>query len=93
MVASDDGGSIFATLEQGSAPYAGAFERVFGTPHGTDLEALCRASHTAYRRVRTIADLRAGLTQQATGIRVLEAQVDRSRRRATAAAITALTAR
>src|SRR5699024_4193630 len=32
VVAADDGGSIFATLEQGSPEYADAFERVFATP-------------------------------------------------------------
>jgi len=92
VVTNDDGGSIFATLEQGSPPYAAGFERVFGTPHGTDLEALCAASHTAYRRVASVADLRAALSEQPTGIRVLEARVDRSRRRATAEALAALTA-
>ncbi len=93
VVTNDDGGSIFATLEQGAPPFAAAFERVFGTPHGTDLDALCAASHTAYRRVTTVAELRGALAEPQTGIRVLEARVDRSRRRATAAAITALTAR
>ena len=53
VVVNDDGGSIFATLEQGAEPYAPAFERVFGTPHGVDLEALCGASGTAYTRVDT----------------------------------------
>ncbi len=34
VVANDDGGAIFATLEQGASAYAKSFERVFGTPHG-----------------------------------------------------------
>ena len=67
-----------------------AFERVFGTPHGVDLEALCGASGTAYTRVDTVARLRAALADDRPGMRVVEARVDRSRRRATAAAITAL---
>ena len=33
VVANDDGGSIFATLEQGAEVYAHAYERLFGTPH------------------------------------------------------------
>lgn len=90
VVVNDDGGSIFATLEQGAEPYAAAFERVFGTSHGVDLEALCRASGTAYTRVDTVAALRAALADGRLGMRVVEARVDRSRRRATAAAITAL---
>ncbi len=92
VVVNDDGGSIFATLEQGADPYAAAFERVFGTPHGVDLEALCRASATAYTRVDTVAGLRAALAEETRGMRVVEARVDRTRRRATAAAITALAA-
>jgi 2-succinyl-5-enolpyruvyl-6-hydroxy-3-cyclohexene-1-carboxylate synthase len=90
VVVNDDGGSIFATLEQGAEPYAAAFERVFGTPHGVDLEALCGASGTTYTRVDTVARLRGALAEDRPGMRVVEARVDRSRRRATAAAITAL---
>jgi 2-succinyl-5-enolpyruvyl-6-hydroxy-3-cyclohexene-1-carboxylate synthase len=92
VVVNDDGGSIFATLEQGAEPYAAAFERVFGTPHGVDLEALCGATRTAYTRVNTAAALRAVLAEAPPGIRVVEARVDRSRRRATAAAVAALAA-
>src|SRR4029453_9072301 len=54
----DDGGSLFATLEQGAEPYAPAFERVFGTPHRVDLEALCAATRTAYTRAESVAELR-----------------------------------
>jgi 2-succinyl-5-enolpyruvyl-6-hydroxy-3-cyclohexene-1-carboxylate synthase len=92
VVVNDDGGSIFATLEQGAEPYAPAFERVFGTPHRVDLEALCAATRTAYTRVASVAKLRAELAEPPHGIHVLEAPVDRSRRRATAAAIAALAA-
>ena len=41
VVADDDGGGIFSLLEQGDPRLATDFERVFGTPHGTDLRALC----------------------------------------------------
>jgi len=90
VVVNDDGGSIFAGLEQGSADYAPAFERVFGTPHGVDVEALCRASHTAYERVSTAEELRRVLVTDPRGIRVVEARVSRADRRADAAAIAAL---
>jgi 2-succinyl-5-enolpyruvyl-6-hydroxy-3-cyclohexene-1-carboxylate synthase len=93
VVVNDDGGSIFATLEQGAPAYEKGFERVFGTPHGVDLEALCAATHTAYTRVDSLAALRSAVTNADPGMRVVEARVDRSRRRATAAAITALTRR
>ena len=93
VVVNDDGGSIFAGLEQGGADYAGAFERVFATPHGVDLEALCAASHTAYVRVGGMTgavDLRRELATPPSGIRVVEARVGRLDRRAQAAAIAAL---
>lgn len=41
VVADDDGGGIFSLLEQGDPRLAADFERVFGTPHGADLAALC----------------------------------------------------
>ncbi len=60
VVANDDGGAIFSTLEQGEAAYAASYERVFGTPHGVDLAALCSATRTAYERVGDIDRLRVG---------------------------------
>lgn len=41
VVADDDGGGIFGLLEQGEPRLGRDFERVFGTPHGADLAALC----------------------------------------------------
>ena len=43
VVASDDGGSIFATLEQGGPEFADVFERVYATPTGADIGRLCAA--------------------------------------------------
>jgi 2-succinyl-5-enolpyruvyl-6-hydroxy-3-cyclohexene-1-carboxylate synthase len=85
VVLNDDGGAIFSTLEQGDGPYAGAFERVFGTPHGTDLKALCAAHHAAYERVTDLGRLVAALDEQPSGIRVLEVPVSRRDRRDEAA--------
>lgn len=61
VVANDDGGGIFELLEQGDPQYAGVFERVFGTPHGMDLAALCAAYRVPHRRVE-LPDLTATLT-------------------------------
>jgi 2-succinyl-5-enolpyruvyl-6-hydroxy-3-cyclohexene-1-carboxylate synthase len=92
VVVNDDGGSIFATLEQGGDAYAAGFERVFGTPHRVDLAALCAATQTPHTRVQSVAELRAQIADTTTGMRVVEARVDRTRRRATAAAIAAVAA-
>jgi 2-succinyl-5-enolpyruvyl-6-hydroxy-3-cyclohexene-1-carboxylate synthase len=90
VVVSDDGGSIFATLEQGDRRYAGAFERVFATPHGTDIEVLCRARHTAYERISDLERLAEALAEPQAGIRVLEVPVPRDDRRAEAAHLRSL---
>jgi 2-succinyl-5-enolpyruvyl-6-hydroxy-3-cyclohexene-1-carboxylate synthase len=82
VVANDDGGAIFSTLEQGGPAFAASFERVFGTPHGVSIESLCRASGTAYERVTDAAGLRAALSTDARGIRVVEVPIDRTCRRA-----------
>nr|HPK90101.1 2-succinyl-5-enolpyruvyl-6-hydroxy-3-cyclohexene-1-carboxylate synthase [Dermatophilaceae bacterium] len=92
VVVNDDGGSIFALLEQGAPDYAAAFERVFATPVHADLQALAGASHTAYRRVESRVELREALSETATGPLVIEARVGRADRRETAAALGALAA-
>ena len=90
VVANDDGGSIFATLEQGAEEYAHAYERLFGTPHHVDLAALCQATHTPHWRVDSVAELEHALSAPNGGIEVVEAVVDRSRRRELDLAIRAL---
>jgi 2-succinyl-5-enolpyruvyl-6-hydroxy-3-cyclohexene-1-carboxylate synthase len=87
VVANDDGGAIFSTLEQGGQEHAGAFERVFGTPHGVDLGELCAATGTAYEQVTDVDRLRAALAEEVRGIRVLEVPVPRAGRRGLDAAL------
>ncbi|MGV8966768.1 MAG: 2-succinyl-5-enolpyruvyl-6-hydroxy-3-cyclohexene-1-carboxylic-acid synthase [Cellulomonas sp.] len=82
VVANDDGGSIFATLEHGAAEHADVFERVFGTPHGSDLGALCAGYGVRHQLVREPADLAVALAVPGPGLSVVEVRVDRSRRRA-----------
>jgi 2-succinyl-5-enolpyruvyl-6-hydroxy-3-cyclohexene-1-carboxylate synthase len=82
VVANDDGGAIFSTLEQGGPAFAASFERVFGTPHGVSIESLCRASGTAYERVTDVAGLPAALSADIRGIRVVEVPIERAARRA-----------
>lgn len=77
VVANDDGGGIFELLEQGDPQYAGVFERVFGTPHGMDLAALCAAYRIPHRQVDP-EQLAVELTARAHGTRVLEVVTERS---------------
>ncbi|MFE6645846.1 2-succinyl-5-enolpyruvyl-6-hydroxy-3-cyclohexene-1-carboxylic-acid synthase [Nocardioides sp. NPDC057772] len=90
VVANDDGGSIFASLEQGADDYADSFERLFGTPHGTSLEALCAAHRIPHLAVTSVPELEAALASPNGGIEVVEAVVSRADRRRFDLAIRAL---
>lgn len=82
VVTNDDGGSIFAMLEQGAPEHAEPFERLFGTPHGVDLAQLCAATRTPHWRVTSLAELEHALASPNGGIEVVEAVVRRDDRRA-----------
>lgn len=93
VVVNDDGGSIFATLEQGAPAYADRFERLFGTPHGVDLAALCAATRTPHLRVESRPALEQALATtlgDGSGIQVVEVRVARAGRRDLDARIRAL---
>ncbi len=93
VVVNDDGGSIFAVLEQGAPAHAAAYDTLFGTPHGVDLAAACAATGTRHRRVRDRDGLAAALAQQPSGIEVVEAVVRRDDRRALDEAVRGLVRR
>ena len=82
VVANDNGGSIFATLEQGAPAYADSFERVFATPHGVDLGSICTGLRIPHWRVESRAELAHALASPNGGIEVVEAVVRRDNRRA-----------
>jgi 2-succinyl-5-enolpyruvyl-6-hydroxy-3-cyclohexene-1-carboxylate synthase len=92
VVANDDGGSIFATLEQGRPEHAAAFERVFGTPHGASFRALAAVSGTRYQQVTDLAGLAAVLEEPPVGLELVEVVVDRAHRRTLSSAVTAIAA-
>ncbi len=81
VVVNDDGGSIFATLEQGAEEFADHFERLFGTPHHVDLAALCAATRTPHLKVTSAIELEQALANPNGGIEVIEAVVRRDNRR------------
>lgn len=92
VVANDDGGSIFATLEHGDPDEPGraaVFERVFGTPHGVDLAALCAAYGVRHVPVGDVEGLLPALASPGVGTCVVEVRVDRAGRRALHAQLTA----
>lgn len=81
VVANDDGGSIFATLEYGDPAHAGSFERVFGTPQGIDLGLLATGAGASHRRIGSRSELAQVLAEPPRGIEVVEVPVDRAGRR------------
>lgn len=91
VVLNDDGGGIFHTLEQGSPEYAPAFERVFGTPTRTRIDALC-AAHDVPHRLVEAGQLVSHLARPPVGIEVLEVQVSRAGRRALQSVVSGLAA-
>ncbi|MGW1340294.1 2-succinyl-5-enolpyruvyl-6-hydroxy-3-cyclohexene-1-carboxylic-acid synthase [Kribbella sp. NPDC002412] len=89
IVVNDNGGGIFSTLEQGDPTHATHFERVFGTPHNTDLSALCAATNTPYTLAETPDALRTALSPTVAGLDVVEARVSRTGHRPLSEALVA----
>lgn len=75
VVANDDGGGIFATLEHARHPEA--FERAFGTPTGATVSALCKGYGISHTHV-ALADLPAALADIPQGISVAEVATNRT---------------
>jgi 2-succinyl-5-enolpyruvyl-6-hydroxy-3-cyclohexene-1-carboxylate synthase len=74
VVVNNDGGGIFSDLEQAAFP--GPFERVFGTPHGTDLGRLASAAGLGYARLERAEDLPQVLAGH--GLRLVELRTERA---------------
>jgi 2-succinyl-5-enolpyruvyl-6-hydroxy-3-cyclohexene-1-carboxylate synthase len=83
IVVNNDGGGIFSGLEQAAFP--GPFERVFGTPHGTDFAALAAAAGLPYTRLTSAAGVPGVLA--GSGLRIAELRADRAEGTALRAAI------
>ncbi len=92
VVVNDDGGGIFTTLEPGAPEGADRFERVFGTPTGTDLGALCAAHGVPHVLATSAAALEAEVGPVPSGLRVVEVRVDRATHRRAHADLRALAA-
>lgn len=84
VVANDDGGGIFETLEVGAEDYRNSFERAFGTPHQVEIADLCSAYGVEYVQADSVISLIEALqeTEDAGGFTVIEARTSRATRRA-----------
>jgi 2-succinyl-5-enolpyruvyl-6-hydroxy-3-cyclohexene-1-carboxylate synthase len=83
VVLNDDGGGIFGLLEHGERALHGpeqaaAFERIFGTPHGADLGALCAGYGVPHRRVTSMEQLGEALASRPDGVSVVEVAAARA---------------
>ena len=74
IVVNNDGGGIFSTLEQAAFPEP--FERLFGTPHGTDLAALAAAAGMPYQRLDSPDGVAGAVAGR--GLRLAEVRTDRA---------------
>ena len=87
VVANDNGGGIFETLEVGADHVREYFERAFGTPHNADIEAIAEGYGAHYRRAESVAQLQQILVDveaQPAPITIVEAITTRDTRRALA---------
>ncbi len=75
VVVDNDGGGIFHFLPQAQLPEH--FERLFGTPHGHDLEAVARALGARASRPSTLAELEAAVAEPPAEPRVVVVTTDR----------------
>ena len=80
VIPNNGGGAIFSFLDQRDLP---EFERLFTTPHGLDLGAICAASGTDHERVERMNDFDGALerARRAPGVRVVEVVIDLERNR------------
>jgi len=73
VVADNNGGGIFSSLEQGRPEFSDHFERVFGTPHDRDLCAVAEAFGVEAVRVTDRESLAAVVRDRSPGLRVVVA--------------------
>ena len=78
IVADDQGGGIFATLEHGRAASAEAYDRWFGLAQSVDYEALAAAYGVAFTRADAPRELESLLARPASGPRLIHAPVERA---------------
>lgn len=78
IVANNDGGGIFATLEQGAPERATAFERVFGTPTGAQIAQIAEAFGHEHVLATTTDELADVVREPPHGLRIVEVPISRA---------------
>lgn len=78
IVADDQGGGIFATLEHGRAASDEAYDRWFGLAQSVDYEALAAAYGVAFARADVPWELESLLAHPVAGPRLIHAPVERA---------------
>ena len=78
IVADDEGGGIFATLEHGNAATPEAYDRWFGVTQHVNYEALAAAYGVGFARAATPGDIASVLAEPPTGPRLIHAPVERA---------------
>ena len=78
VVADDQGGGIFATLEHGCAASAEAYDRWFGLAQSVDYEALAAAYGVAFARADAPREVESLLAHPVAGPRLIHAPVERA---------------
>ena len=78
IVADDEGGGIFATLEHGNAASPEAYDRWFGVAQHVNYEALAAAYGVGFARAATPSELAAVLADPPAGPRLIHAPVERA---------------
>jgi 2-succinyl-5-enolpyruvyl-6-hydroxy-3-cyclohexene-1-carboxylate synthase len=91
VVINNDGGGIFSLLPQGSSVDPASFERLFGTPHGVNLQRLAAAYDTDYSPVGDADQLAEALAPRGRP-HLIEIRTDRAANAALHARLRAVTA-
>lgn len=78
IVADDQGGGIFATLEHGRVASAEAYDRWFGLAQSVDYEALAAAYGVAFAGADAPRELESLLAHPTSGPRLIHAPVERA---------------
>lgn len=76
VVTNNDGGAIFSYLPQATTVAADTFEKLFGTPHGTDLAAVARGFGLRVATPKDVMELRGALADPGPSVVIVDTDRD-----------------